>query len=289
MLIGQDQCRDHAGRLAVGQSAVRPHQQSVEPRAHSRRLQRRRRGSGCGRHDAVRGRHRHAGFDPPACRLLRRLRPEADRAPRLAGRRLSRSWRCCAQRAADVLPRPAGAQRRRSGVDLQDHRRAGRSATPTSRRCRSRTCRSSTSRHCASPLRRPFPAFRWPATSVPPSKALAKQLQVGRRDRRGGKTAEARSARRSGARRRADRHDAGGRATRATGAADAGLALVRGARPPRPLDPRLGQVLRNLRCLAVPGRHDHGLSALRAGHADQGRWQGAELLDAAGLWRGVQL
>ncbi len=72
-------------------------------------------------------------------------------------------------------------------------------------------------------------------------------------------------------------------------AADTGVALVRGARPPRPLHPCLGTVFRRLGCPALPRRHDHGLPALRAGHADQGRWQGAELLDAAGLWRCLQL
>ena len=84
-----------------------------------------------------------AGLDPHSRAFLRRVRAEADRAPRVAGRRLSQSGRCAAQHPHHELHRPDGAQRRRSGAALQDHRGPGRRATPTWRRCRSTRCRRS--------------------------------------------------------------------------------------------------------------------------------------------------
>ena len=93
---------------------------------HAGRLERRRRGGPCRGDDAVRDRHRHGGFDPHSGAFLRRVRAEADRAPGVAGRRISQSGRCAAQHPHHELHRPDGAQRRRSGAPLQHHCRARR-------------------------------------------------------------------------------------------------------------------------------------------------------------------
>ena len=197
----QDQHGDAARRLPDRQSAVRPDQQSVECRAHAGRLQRRRGCGACRRDDAVRDRHGHAELDPPARAFLRRVRAEADREPRVAGRRLSQSRRCATHHPHHELHRADGAQRRGSGAALPDHRRAGRAATPICSRCRSTTCQSSTQSDCASPMRRHFRDFRSPPTSAQAVEDAGEEAERRRRDRRRGGAAGAGFPCRSGGRR----------------------------------------------------------------------------------------
>ena len=80
----QDQLRRVRDGLVHGELRLRPDAQSVGPRAHAGRIERRVGGGGRGRHGAGRARLGHRRLDPPARRALRRRRPEADLRARVA-------------------------------------------------------------------------------------------------------------------------------------------------------------------------------------------------------------
>ena len=79
MSARQDQHPVRAGRLAGRQPDLRPHEQSMGPRTIAWREYRWWRGRARGRADAAGDRQRHRRLDPCASRVLRGVRPSADR------------------------------------------------------------------------------------------------------------------------------------------------------------------------------------------------------------------
>ena len=111
----QNQSAALVGRRADVQRDVRHYGQSVECRARSRRLVRRRRCGGCRRPHVVRNRHRHRRIDPHPGGVQRHLRPQTELGHR-AEHRLSRSSRRRHHGSRHQRARAAGAIRGRSGT-----------------------------------------------------------------------------------------------------------------------------------------------------------------------------
>ena len=180
--------RDPAGHRGA---RLRPDAQPVGPRAHARRLLRRRRGGGRGRHGAGRARQRRRRLDPHPGRLLRarRAKPQRGRislAPEL-GDSLARDRRRAdahrrRHRGAARRARRLRARRRDVGAAAG---RAVRRSAPRASRASLRIAFDDATRRCPTPRSTRSAAQRRRAT--PPS-CCARSATRSRRSTRRGRT-----------------------------------------------------------------------------------------------------